>query len=238
MPVAIDPHGDEGVRRDYRAALAGLRIEVRTLGNQVLLLLADASNAMLHGAVPPDRLRQLMLEISNDADHLELDGYALLARQQPVGADLRGIVAALTIVQELHECAGQIVELATAVTPCDIVAGAPKPVRELLALMAAQASIELALALDSLSDSSPALADALRDVDDVMNGLQRDLLRAVAEHAPSHGDELACLVQAALAARILERVGDRAVTCADRVLFWLTGESPEGRSEDSISPRA
>jgi phosphate transport system protein len=234
-----DAHGDDdAVRREYRASLAGLRIEVRTLGNQVLLLLADASRAMLHGEVTAERLRELMREVTRDADRLEQDGYALLARQQPVADDLRGIVAAVTIVQELHECAGQIVELATAVTPCDVVAGAPAPVRELLALMAAQASVELALALDSLSDSSAPLADALRDVDDVMNGLQRDLLRVVAEHAPSQGDELACLVQAALAARILERVGDRAVTCADRVLFWLTGRAPEGRSEDSVSPRA
>jgi phosphate transport system protein len=236
--VSADPQGDDdGVRRDYRAALAGLRIEVRTLGNQVLLLLADASSAMLRGAVTDARLRQLMLEVTHDADRLEQDGFALLARQQPVGADLRGIVAALTIVQELHECAGQIVVLATTIAPSQVVARAPHPVRELLALMAAQASVELSLALDSLSDSSPALADALRDVDQVMNDLQRDLLRVVAEHAPSQGDQLACLVQAALAARILERVGDRAVTCADRVLFWLTGETPGDRSEDPVAPR-
>jgi phosphate transport system protein len=237
--VATDPHGDdEGVRREYRAALAGLRIEVRTLGNQVLLLLADASGAMLRGSVTTERLRQLMHEVTRDADRLEQDGFSLLARQQPVGADLRGIVAALTIVQELHECAGQIVELATVIAPQDVVAGSPRPVRDLLALMAAQASVELSLALDALTDSSPALADALRDVDQVMNDLQRDLLRAVAEFAPSHGDELACLVQAALAARILERVGDRAVTCADRVLFWLTGETPGERHEDAVTPRS
>jgi phosphate transport system protein len=228
--------GGPGVRRDYRAGLASMRIELRTLGNEVLLLLADASAAMLQGEPSPERLRTLLREVTIDADRLEHDCFELLARQQPVGADLRGIVAALTIAQELHECARQIAELACHVAPAAVVARAPAVVRDLLGLMAAQASVELSLALEALSDSSSAIADALRDLDDVMNGLQRDLLRAVTEFAPSHGDDLQCLVQAALAARILERVGDRAVTCADRVLFWLTGEAPEGRTEDPVAP--
>jgi phosphate uptake regulator len=102
--------------------------------------------------------------------------------------------------------------------------------------MAAQASVELSLVLDAFTDGSLALADALRDVDDVMNGLLRDIIRAVTQDPGADEAGVAGLVQAVLAARILERIGDGAVDCADRIRFWLTGATPTTRDEDPVVP--
>jgi phosphate transport system protein len=207
---------------------------VRALGNEVLMLLGDAVGPRCDGAPSPERLGALLVAVTERADDVERECFALLARQQPVASDLRGILCGLAFVQELYECARQAVGLVRRSPTLDGAPALPSTVGDLLALMAAQASVELSLALEAFTEASLPLADALRDIDDVMNGLQRDLLRELTDHAPANGPELAGLIQAALAARVFERMGDRAVECADRVMFWLTGEAPGGRSEDPI----
>src|SRR5690606_23927565 len=103
--VTIGPEpGGASTRRAYEASLESLRIEVRTLGNSVLLLLVDAFSQHLRDT-PIERLEVLLAEIRDEVARLEGDCFTLLARQQPVAADLRGILCALAVVVELEGCA-------------------------------------------------------------------------------------------------------------------------------------
>ena len=70
-----------------------------------------------------------------------------------------------------------------------------------------------------------AKANALEDMDDVMDDLQKELLREVFE-AGNSDDSVQLSVQVALVGRYFERVADHAVNVGERVNFMVNGFEP------------
>ncbi|MGQ0744482.1 MAG: phosphate signaling complex protein PhoU [Acidimicrobiales bacterium] len=152
--------------------------------------------------------------------------FLLLARQQPMAKDLRELVTTLRVVHELERIGDLMVNVAKATRRLY-----PEPLdprlRGLLDRMREQATIQLQVASEAFSSRDPARAQALEDMDDVMDDLQKELFRTIFSSGAADDAEVARAVQVALVGRYFERVADHAVNIGDRVAYMVTGEPPE-----------
>jgi len=107
-------------------------------------------------------------------------------------------------------------------------------IRGIIDRMREQATAQLKIAAEAFADRDVHRAGALRDMDDVMDDLQRELFRTI--FALGRADEagLQQMVQVALVGRYYERMADHAVNIGERVTYMVTGEipGPDGASSD------
>ena len=68
---------------------------------------------------------------------------------------------------------------------------------------------------------------ALDDLDDRLDALQVELMRAIFDAHEQDGLELQPAVQLALVGRYYERIGDHAVNMGERIQYLVTGWLPE-----------
>lgn len=148
---------------------------------------------------------------------------SLLARQQPVGRDLREIVGALQIAANVERMGGlavHVAKLARRRHPHHVV---PKEVNDTVAEMGCVAGEMANFAREVLRTRDPAKATALRQEDDAMDGIHRQLLTILMdERIWTYG--IPAAVDVALLGRFYERFADRAVEVGRRVVFEAPGQ--------------
>lgn len=225
------------LRREYDDELAGVRADLIRLA-----ALAGESIAMGTEALLDADLRLVDGVIANDARlnalhrSIELRAYRLLALQQPMAHDLRTLLAVLRILHELELTGNLMVNVAKSARrlyPQDL---APR-VRGIVERMGKQAGVQLQLALDAFVDQSAAVADALPDLDDVMDDLQKELFRAIFDEGATNEGALQRAVTIALVGRFYERVADHSVQIARWVGFMITGDLPSSEPpETNVDP--
>ena len=157
--------------------------------------------------------------------------YLLLARQQPMAVDLRMLVSILRVTHELERAGDNMVNVVKAtrrIYPYEL---DPK-IRGLVHRMRQQATEQLRLAVTAFAERDPARAATLRDMDDVMDDLQKDLFRTIFTLHVSDESSLQRAVQVALVGRYFERIADHAVNAGERVTFMVTGEFAEEPHRD------
>lgn len=194
--------------------LAVLASEAIQAGTEALLSLDIAlAEHVIHA---DDELDQL-------ADSIEERTYSLLALQQPMATDLRLLVTLLRTIHELERIGDLMVNVAKAARrlyPLPL----PAKVRGLLEAMREQATSQLRLAMEALRAREPKRAAALRDMDDVMDDLQKQLLRTIFASSSAEDEEaVQRAVQFALVGRYFERIADHAVNIGERVDFVVSG---------------
>lgn len=162
-------------------------------------------------------------QILDDLTHsLEERAYSLIGRQQPVAIDLRTLVTVLRVIHELERIGDLMINVAKAARRLYPTALEPK-VRGLLDRMRQQATDQLLLAADAFDQRDPARAAALRDMDDVMDDLQKELFRTIFRFPSDDEAAIQRAVQVALVGRYFERIADHAVNVGERVEFMVTG---------------
>jgi phosphate transport system protein len=198
--------------------LAGVCREVETLVRDATEALmtarADIAEQVIDADDGIDRARQ----------NVEDAALEILSLQAPVATNLRIIVAALAIVSDLErmgDLAVHVAKIARLRTP---VVAVPDIVRPIIEQMAEVAEKMVALTARVIHDRDLALAEDLREQDDIMDDLRRETFQRVLAGEWDGGVEAA--VDMALLSRYYERIADHAVSVADRVHFIVTGESP------------
>jgi phosphate transport system protein len=93
--------------------------------------------------------------------------------------------------------------------------------------MREQATSQLRLAIEAFMSRDPKWAAALRDMDDVMDDLQKELLRAIFAMRADDENAIQRAVQTALVGRYFERIADHAVNIGERVDFVVSGHFHE-----------
>ncbi len=149
----------------------------------------------------------------------------LIATQQPAARDLRTIVAAFSIVSDMERMADHAAGIAKTVIrmgnePLVI------PLDE-IPHMAEECRAMLHTALDAYIRHDVDLARTLPKRDDVVDALYERLFHTVVAtiaETPSASTRALYLL---FAAHNLERIGDRAVNIAERVIFVTSGEMKE-----------
>lgn len=154
----------------------------------------------------------------------------LIATQQPIATDLRTAIATLHIATELERMAdhasgiARIVERTVSEDPFDTLYKLPK--------MAKHARIMLNQGIKAYTEKDLDLAQQVIERDEKIDKKYRQLFK---ESLTDMRDEEYVRRGTFLlwAGHNMERIGDRAVNIAQRVIFMLTGEYPEQSNEET-----
>ncbi|OBI36940.1 phosphate transport system regulatory protein PhoU [Mycobacterium sp. E1386] len=160
----------------------------------------------------------------------EREAFALLALQQPVAGELRAVFSAVQLSADLERMgalAVHVAKIARREHPNRVL---PDKVR---ACFADMAKVAIALgdsAKQVLISRDPEQAARLREQDDAMDELYRQLFSLLLDK--DWTDNIPVAVDAALLGRFYERFADHAVEIGRRVVFMVSGDLP---AEDEIS---
>jgi phosphate transport system protein len=148
----------------------------------------------------------------------------LLALQQPVAGELRSIVSWIQVVADVDRMGALAVHVAKIGRRRHPDHVLPAEVERCFAEMG-RVAVELANgAQEVLLTRDPEKAARIRDKDDEMDELHRQLFTVLMDHEWKHGVPAA--VDAALLGRFYERFADHAVEVGRRVVFQVTGNLP------------
>jgi len=162
------------------------------------------------------------LSINDMRFNIEKRCYALLATEQPVAGDMRAIVAALTVSNELERIGDHGKRIAKF---CQRAANEPRPVPLNGILQMSEAALLLVdRALQAFARHD---ADEARQVcadDDKVDALYKQTFNVILSYMLENPKAIGpgtCLIQIG---HELERVADRATNVAERAIYAKTGE--------------
>ena len=220
-------------RKSFHDQLDELRVDVIRLGALVTEAIAGGTQALLDADLKAaDQIIANDLHIDELAYSIEDQCFVVLARQQPMASDLRTVLAVLRIAHELERSGDLMKSVVKSIRRLYPGSIDPK-LRGIITKMGEQAANETRLAIDAFADGDAARAQALNDMDDVVDDLTKSLFRYILsrEGAPDES-RLIESVQLALVGRHYERIADHAVNIAERVVFIETGEYTRGDREE------
>ncbi|MBE2899717.1 phosphate transport system regulatory protein PhoU [Methanothermobacter thermautotrophicus] len=157
--------------------------------------------------------------------NLERKAISLIAAEQPVAGDLRFIEACIKVGSHLKRIgylAANIAEAAEKLKDEEI----PRKPLEDLKHMSDFVQMMLSKGIYAFLDQNMEMARELRHDDDKVDDLFDQTLEHVTRSMFEDKESISYLVNLLFIARFLERVGDRAVSIADRTIFMITCEKP------------
>ena len=214
---------------------------MRTVYHEQLLELADQLGTLcgLAGAAMERATRALLQpdlasaeQVISDHDqtaelraHAEESAIKLLALQQPVAGELRSIVSWIQVVADVDRMGALAVHVAKIARKRHPEHVLPNEVQDCFAELG-RVAVELAnSAQEVLSTRDPEKAAQIREQDDEMDELHRQLFTVLMDHDGwKHG--VTAAVDVALLGRFYERFADHAVEIGRRVVFQATGTLP------------
>lgn len=184
--------------------------------NRATQALLDADLKLAESVIERDEL------VDAIAASIDEQCYDLAALQQPVATDLRVIMSGIRMsmsVERMGDLAAHVAKQTRLRYPNSSI---PQELRATFAQMGglAEAIVSQAGALMASRDVS--VAAPIRDYDDQMNSLHRELFQIVLSPSWPHGVEAA--IDVTLLSRFYERYADHAVTVTKRVIHIVTGE--------------
>ena len=167
---------------------------------------------------------------------LEESCLKILALHQPVAVDLRFIVAALKINNELERVGDLAVNIAERSL---FLATVPKvDISFDFVGMATKVQEMLKNSLDSLVNFNLALAQQVCQDDDDVDAMNRQMYILVQEAIHQHPNQTEALIHLLSASRHLERIADHATNIAEDVIYMIQGEVVRHRTEEYRSSNA
>ncbi|MGA7245903.1 MAG: phosphate signaling complex protein PhoU [Terracidiphilus sp.] len=205
------------------------QIQLAELKDKLLAMAALAQQAV-ESAVDAYLLRDQNLcqfvkqnETAIDSAQRELDemAYELLAKEQPMAIDLRFILAVIKINGDLERIGDQSMGISRRTRDIMKTEQVELPVD--FAAMGEVAGRMIRTAILSLLEGDARLADAVREMDDEIDRMNRraqaDLLKMIQEQP--HATQQA--MNGLMVSRSLERIADHAANIATDVIFWIRG---------------
>ena len=163
-------------------------------------------------------------KISAMGTRAEESAITLLALQQPVAGELRSIISWIHAVADVDRMGALAVHVAKIVRQRHPEHVLPAEVESYFAEMG-RVAVELAnSAQEVLLTRDPGKAARIREQDDAMDELHRQLFTQLMDREWTHG--VAAAVDVALLGRFYERFADHAVEVGRRVVFQTTGTLP------------
>lgn len=207
----------------FSAELEQLSASILRMGGLVEAMLLEASEATAAG----DGARaDLVVERDKQVDQLqagiEKTITQIIARRQPLARDLRAVLAALKISNELErvgDLSKNIAKRAHAVSQI-----ARPSIFKGTTRMSAAVATQLASVLDAYRNQDAALAMTVWDGDDNIDRLYNGYFREVLEHMVEDPMMIGDGAHILFIAKNLERIGDHATNIAELVYFFVTGE--------------
>jgi phosphate transport system protein len=159
-----------------------------------------------------------------DEDEVEVEEECLkiLALHQPVANDLRFLVAALKLNNDLERIGDLAVNLAE---QAEVLTGKAEVAPPMdIGHMASIVRSMLARALDALVSQDSAAARAVCAADDEVDALHRSMYTKVEESIRRNPDHTGTYIQYLSVSRYLERIADHATNIAEDIIYVIEGE--------------
>ncbi len=208
--------------RHFDTELQKLKELILSMGGNVEQAIEQATQALI--LRQPERLDKVfeLEELINKA-HIQVDEscLSLLARQAPMAADLRLIVAILKINTDLERMGDQAVNISHNGKRY-LSEPALKPLID-LPRMADEVRQMVRQALDAFVNKDEKLAQEVLNRDDIVDSLKDQIFRELITYMMADAKAIQRAMTLILIARNLERLGDHATNIAEDVIFAITG---------------
>ncbi len=220
------------MERHFQKELESIKTSLIKMGSIVEENISYSLEALLDRNIS---LAQKVLENENRINTLEIEIdnaiIDLLALQQPVASDLRFIIAAQKINNDLERIGDHAVNIAEA----DLDLLKIEPIDSLLVLpeMAVTTKLMLRQALDSFILSDAKIAQMVLESDDQIDDLNRSMTTEVIELLKSGKRSIECELELIRISRNLERVADMATNIAEEVIFLIQARVVKHHAEEA-----
>ncbi len=204
-------------------------IELKNLKDQILRMGGDVESAVKFATQSlverkPDLLKQVNeLENRINQEHKQVDEACvqLLARQSPLAADLRFVIAILKISTDLERMGDQAVNIAY--NTKEYLAKQSLGPIPLVVSMADEVQKMIRSSLDAFVNQDKVLAKKVLGQDDLVDENKDQVFQDLIAHIQEHPTDARQALNLILIARNLERLGDHATNIAEDVIFAVTG---------------
>ncbi len=215
------------MRVTFGEELAQLEAALQEEGDLVLRALRSALNALARG---DDELADEVISFDDEVDQryvsIEAGVQSLLARQTPVAADLRFVLAVLRVNLHLERMADYCVTVAKLTKLMGNLNVSDDAIARSIEDMGQRAEQMIRVAMDSFADRDAEKAETLVELDELIDRANRN----ATEDVLSLGDspqEREYGLRMLVVSRCVERIGDHAVDIGEQVVYMVTGEFRE-----------
>lgn len=225
------------MHRHFDEELKNLKEQILAMGSHVEDAVELATQALIRrNTASLGRVHELEARINRE--HMEVDEscLGLLARQSPLAADLRLVVAVLKISTDLERMGDQAVNIAH--NTKDYLEAAP--VKDLVDIpkMAAEVKVMVRDCLDAFVRQDSKLAREVLNRDDTVDALKDKVFQDLLKYMSQNPTQVEPALDLILIARNLERLGDHATNIAEDVIFAVTGDDVRhGSASRKDSPK-
>jgi phosphate transport system protein len=211
------------MERHFESDLRNLKQRILAMGGAVERAIEEATQALIERK-PENFERVHELEKTINQAHIEVDEACLnlLARQSPLAADLRLVVAVIKINTDLERMGDQAVNIAhngrryLSEPPLKPLIDIPR--------MAGEAKIMVREALDAFVTQNLEMAQDVLSRDDAVDAFKNQIFRELLTYMMADPQSIERALNLILIARNLERIGDHATNIAEDVIFAITGD--------------
>jgi phosphate transport system protein len=211
------------MRDDHSNKLETVNANLVHMSELVGTAIATATSALL-----TDDLSLAEQVISGDDEINSLNSeveelcFRIAALEAPAATDLRMVMGGVRMATSLERMGDLAVHIAKQVRLRYPNPSIPTDLQSTFREMGDAASKIVAEAGRVIESRDTTLADKMKQYDDTLDRLHRDLFTAVLSDSWTHGVEAA--IDVTLLSRFYERFGDHAVSLARRVIYIVTGE--------------
>jgi phosphate transport system protein len=208
--------------REYENELRLLRERIVIMAGRVEEMIANSVNALMQSNVDLAR-RTIALDRRVNGDEMEMDELCLvlLAKRQPLGADLRFITIALKMVTDLERIGDLAVNICERVIKLEQTPEVhPHPK---IHDMAQTVRKMIRVAIDAYVNSDAERAEGVIAQDDEVDELYHQVFRDSLNDMMKNDKWIAPLIHIQSVAKWVERIGDHCTNLAEMVVFMVRG---------------
>ncbi len=206
--------------RHFEMELDLLRTNIIKMGSLVDEQIDFAIKSLLESDVA---LAKIVIERDKRVDEFDnlIDAQCerIFALTQPVAIDLRLIMSALKMNNELERIGDIAVNIAERVTPLQKDSALVK--RTKIAPMAAQARLMVKQAIDSFVNNDPTQARGILTQDDIVDDLDKEIFQQLVAVMKQNPEKIEQAAHIMILSRHLERLADHATNIAEDVIFLV-----------------
>lgn len=207
---------------DLQTELTSLRRAILTMGAEVESRITLAIAALVdRDAKAAHDVRTGDDEIDAMEIQIEQECLRILALSHPVAGDLRFVLAVMRINTEFERIADMARGIAK--RALDLQRREPMPLPKVIVEMATQAHRMYARALAALAEGDTAAAQRVRQSDQRVDDLQKEVFSWVQEQIPDHVESTQSAIDILSVARKLERIADVSTNIAEDIIFLTEG---------------
>jgi phosphate transport system protein len=215
------------MRVSFSEELAALEASLQEEGDLVLRALRSSLNALARG---DEELADEVIRFDDEVDRryaeIETGVQSLLARQTPVAADLRLVLAVLRVNLHLERTADYCVTVAKLTKLMGGLDVSDDAINRSLEDMGQRAEQMIRVAMDAFAERDAEKALTLVELDELIDRANRRAIEDVLSLGDSP-EEREYGLRMLVVSRCVERIGDHAVDIGEQVAYLVTGELRE-----------